>query len=320
MLNSEADILRAFEDRAFALSDAGSYERDYDSRQQAATSAKGAEAAERYVASLGLGDMIPSPHEYDYAAMLADGFHPKPDGAGRLPLPPQYWKPGTLVVRGVDLATGQRVGSKVSLEDMVVDGVQDEGEGLMSEPLKAEDLRDLSIPERNSLEAWLQTRGMQVVAGPPQKIASAKDARRGPGQDAGIDKPAMAMLDMLAGALKGGVAQTLGLPGDIESLVRMLTNTGNQQTMSGLVTGEQPSAQILPTTDDVSAALPPVVPPGAPDAAARTHTADTFQTLGEFAPLPAIAGKVANALKGAKGAAAAGASAAVAADTKKGAP
>lgn len=299
MLNSEADILRAFEDRAFALSEAGAYERDYDSRQQAAVAAKGAEAAEKYIASLGLGDMIPSPAEYDYGAMLADGFHPKPDGAGRLPLPPQYWKPGQLVVRGVDLATGQRVGSKVSLEDMVVDGAQDEGEALMTEPLKAEDLAGLSIPERNSLEAWLQTRGMQVVAGPAQKMA-AKDAKQGPQpQKTTAADVGVGMLDMLAGALKGGVAQTLGLPGDVESLVRMLTNKGD--------------GQVLPTTDAVSAALPPVVPDGDPN---RAASVDAGRVVGETVGL---GGMVKGAAKAAKAVAPA-VGAAVAGDTAKATP
>lgn len=318
MLPDESDISNAFERRSFALSEAGGYERSFDARQQEAMTARMAEKAEAYVQGLGLGDTIPSPHEYDYGAMLADGFHPKPDGAGRLPLPPQYWKPGMLVVRGVDLATGERVSSGVSLEDMVIDGAQDEGEALMTEPLTPEDFAGLGIPERNSLEAWLGTRGMQVVAGPAQQMSPAKDAKAGPRpqQKEGAGDVGMAMMDMLAGALKGGVAQTLGLPGDVESLVRMLTNTGDEQTMSGLVTGEKKSRQVLPTTEQVSAALPPVVPNGDPS---RQHSADTFEALGQFAGLPnAVEAVKAAAPMVKKGAAAVGA--AMAGDSARKAP
>jgi len=51
----------------------------------------------------------------------------------------------------------------------------------------------------------------------------------------GLEVPAMGLADMLAGALRGTVAQSLGLPGDLESLVRLLTG------------GEQ----VLPTTEDI---------------------------------------------------------------------
>lgn len=298
MLHDEADIRESFERRAFALSEAGAYERDYDSRQQSAGAAKHAEMAEAYVKSLGLGDTIPTPSEYDYGAMLADGIYPKPDGAGRLPLPPQYWKPGALVVRGVDLATGERVSSTVSLEDMLM-GAQDEGEALMTEPLGPEDLAGLGIPERNSLEAWLATRGMQVVAGPAQKMA-AKDAKQAPKpQKETAGDVGMGMLDMLAGALKGGVAQTLGLPGDVESLIRMLADKGD--------------GQVLPTTEQVSDALPPVVPDGDPG---RAASADAGRVVGETVGL---GGAVKAATKAAKAVAPA-AGAAVAGDTTKATP
>jgi len=102
----------------------------------------------------------------------------------------------------------------------------------------------------------------------------------------GLEVPAMGLADMLAGALRGTVAQSLGLPGDLESLVRLLTG------------GEQ----VLPTTEDISekgvripftdtkVTLPPVVPPNAPDiigysAAERRKTADVAGKLGEFNPI-----------------------------------
>jgi len=105
----------------------------------------------------------------------------------------------------------------------------------------------------------------------------------------GLEVPAMGLADTLAGALRGTVAQSLGLPGDIESLVRLLTG------------GEQ----VLPTTERVSEMLPPVVPPGAPDmvgysAAERRKTADVAGTLGEFNPIVGAPEAVKMGVKGAK--------------------
>jgi hypothetical protein len=99
----------------------------------------------------------------------------------------------------------------------------------------------------------------------------------------------MGLADTLAGALRGTVAQSLGLPGDIESLVRLLTG------------GEQ----VLPTTERVSEMLPPVVPPGAPDmvgysAAERRKTADVAGKLGEFNPIVGAPEAVKMGVKGAK--------------------
>lgn len=100
----------------------------------------------------------------------------------------------------------------------------------------------------------------------------------------GLEKPAMALADTLAGALRGTVAQSLGLPGDIESLVRLLTG------------GEQ----VLPTTERVSEMLPPVVPPGAPNAAARQQTAEIAGKLGEFNPIVGAPEAVKLGVKGVK--------------------
>ena len=105
----------------------------------------------------------------------------------------------------------------------------------------------------------------------------------------GLEVPAMGLADTLAGALRGTVAQSLGLPGDLESLVRLLTG------------GEQ----VLPTTERVSEMLPPVVPPGAPDmvgysAAERRKTADVAGKLGEFNPIVGAPEVVKMGVKGAK--------------------
>jgi hypothetical protein len=96
----------------------------------------------------------------------------------------------------------------------------------------------------------------------------------------------MGLFDTLAGALRGTTAQALGLPGDVESLVRLLSG------------GEQ----VLPTTEDINKKLPPVVPPGAPNAAERQKTADVANTLGEFNPIIGAPELVKPVVKGAKAA------------------
>lgn len=111
-------------------------------------------------------------------------------------------------------------------------------------------------------------------------------------------------MDVLAGLLKGSVAATLGLPGDVESLVRLLAG------------GEQK----LPTTEDMQAKLPPVVPvpagdPGDPDYLKRNNRATAAEVAGEFIQLApvAAAAKMARKIskKGAAQAAAGSAAAAV---------
>jgi len=114
----------------------------------------------------------------------------------------------------------------------------------------------------------------------------------------GLEVPAMALADTLAGALRGTVAQSLGLPGDIESLIRLLTG------------GEQ----VLPTTEDVSekgvripftdtkVTLSPVVPPSAPNAEERRKTADVAGKLGEYNPILGAPEAVKIGVKGAKAA------------------
>jgi len=102
----------------------------------------------------------------------------------------------------------------------------------------------------------------------------------------GFEVPATALIDTLAGALRGTVAQSLGLPGDIESLVRLLSG----------------GKQVLPTTEQVNEMLPPVVPPSAPNAAERQKTADVANLLGEYNPLLGAPEAAKLAVKGAKAA------------------
>lgn len=121
-------------------------------------------------------------------------------------------------------------------------------------------------------EAYAQA--LRAVRMPPteEERKSLQDMNRGrdtDGDKGGATTAAMAPLDVLAGALKGSVAATLGLPGDVESLVRMLT--GGEQRM--------------PTTEDVSAALPKVVEGDA----GREHSAKVGEMAGEFLPVAPVA-------------------------------
>jgi len=101
-----------------------------------------------------------------------------------------------------------------------------------------------------------------------------------------LAQPAQAMLDMLAGAAKGSVSATVGIPGDIESLGRGIASAfraPSGQRLDAFATGmEQPT--VLPTTENVSAKLPAVVPTTAP--LSRQHSAGYGQTMGEFIPTP----------------------------------
>lgn len=147
----------------------------------------------------------------------------------------------------------------------------------------------MAQPELMAADPSLE--GMQLAAGPSNTRTDA-GPRYGRGgitraqseAAGGLEKPAMGLADTLAGALRGTVAQSLGLPGDIESLVRLLTG------------GEQ----VLPTTERVSEMLPPVVPPNAPDAAARQQTAEIAGKLGEFNPIVGAPEAVKLGVKGVK--------------------
>ena len=101
-----------------------------------------------------------------------------------------------------------------------------------------------------------------------------------------LAQPAEALLDMLAGAAKGSVTATAGIGGDLESLARGLAaayRAPSGQRMDAFAGGmEQPT--VLPTTRDISAKLPAVVPTTAP--LSRQHTAEYGQGMGEFIPTP----------------------------------
>lgn len=102
--------------------------------------------------------------------------------------------------------------------------------------------------------------------------------------DAPLSDVPIALWDTLSGALRGTVAQTLGLPGDVESLVRMLTG----------------GKQVMPTTERMGEILPPVVPPSAPGAEMRQKTAEVAGKFGEFNPIVGAPEAIKMGVKGAK--------------------
>lgn len=279
-------LLQAFTDRHLSMAPSGQFLAEQEASDAQAKDAEQQTAARDWLRTQGLGDSVPSPNDYDYPRMLADGVFPSKDAAGRVPLPPQYWKPGRMLIGGRDIATGQRIASRVPLEDRILSGVEDDepddGDGIST--LTQDDIAELSSRERRAMESWMESHGVMIAAGPSQTRTDAPTGyypkqNRPPTLD-DLKQRGTDVWDTLAGALKGGVAQTLGLPGDVESLIRMLTG------------GEQ----VMPTTEDVEKKLPPVIPPTLSSLVTgggqREANAAYGETAGEFIGLgkaPAVA-------------------------------
>lgn len=104
-----------------------------------------------------------------------------------------------------------------------------------------------------------------------------------------VTTPLTALADTGAGIARGAVAQTLGIGGDLESLYNGLKAVFNrpedQSRLDAFIAGMEANT-VLPTTEDISKKLPPVVPAGAADAQARQHNADVGQAFGQVAPIP----------------------------------
>lgn len=318
MLRSDdaPDLLRAFERRDYLLSDAGQFEQQQTRADAEAAASAAREQARTWRRSLGAGDTVPDEDAYDFDAMALGEVWPKPDGAGRVPLPPRYWKPGRLTLAGYDIATGRRVLSGTPLEERLLAGEMDEPDEVATiEDVFAratpEDFAELSTVERRALESWAEAHGVMLAqAGTGTATDAPSPARVGragvpqqPPSMSDITQPAQALWDSLAGALKGAVAQTLGLPGDIEALVRMLTGTEDGQHMV--------------TTEGVSDLLPDVTTDPK-----RKPSADAGQFVGELvglggAPKAVVKAATKVAPKAASKAAAGAAGVAVTSDTTK---
>jgi hypothetical protein len=67
------------------------------------------EQTESYVSNTGVADSGPPHEQYDYNAMIGDGYTPKPSSEGDVSLPNQFYKPGTYGIAGFDVVTGERI-------------------------------------------------------------------------------------------------------------------------------------------------------------------------------------------------------------------
>lgn len=130
--------------------------------------------------------------------------------------------------------------------------------------------------------------GEQVAVGRPIMLAMGGNAA-GRHSDRPMSDIPMALMDMGAGVARGAVAQTLGLPGDLEKLYSGLKSVFNrpedQSRLDAFIKGMEQQTT-MPTTERMGEILPPVVPAGAPDAQRRQGSAAYGQAFGELAPLP----------------------------------
>lgn len=143
--------------------------------------------------------------------------------------------------------------------------------------------KDFVLPREQLVEDTMLAAG-PVTSDVPQTGVRLGRAGVTPQQSAkagGLDKPLIALLDTLAGALRGATGATIGLPGDIRSIVDMINQEGAEAVMG---------KRMFPTSEEVlqSNILPQVVPAGAPNAAERQKTVDIAQNAGEFLPLPGV--------------------------------
>jgi len=95
------------------------------------------------------------------------------------------------------------------------------------------------------------------------------------------EKMAIGLLDTLAGALRGAAAQTIGLPGDIRSILDLINKEGAEKYLGQAV---------LPTTEEMLAGtfLPPVLKEGVPNREERQKAVETAQQVGTFLPAPGV--------------------------------
>jgi hypothetical protein len=132
--------------------------------------------------------------------------------------------------------------------------------------------------------------GKVTVSAPEPEMAGMDKAFVGtrlnvpkPGQPTQQDREKMAvgLLDTLAGALRGAAAQTIGLPGDIRSILDMINQEGAEKYLGKAV---------LPTTEEMLAGdmLPPVLKEGVPNREERQKAVDVAQEVGTFLPAPGV--------------------------------
>jgi len=143
--------------------------------------------------------------------------------------------------------------------------------------------KDFVLPTEMPVEDTMLAAG-PVTSDVPQTGVRLGRAGVTPQQSAkagGLDKPLIALLDTLAGAMRGATGAAIGLPGDIRSIVDLINQEGAEAVMG---------KRMFPTSEEVlqSNILPQVVPAGAPNAAERQKTVDVAQAVGEFLPAPGL--------------------------------
>jgi hypothetical protein len=206
-------------------------------------------------------------------------------------------QPGTLLAAGPKRERTGQVTVTGYTEPPVVTDVMPEIPGFINQPEQA------TQPEQPA-----QPSQVRVGRGGLTLEQSAKAG--------GLDKPLMALADMLAGSTRGATAQTIGMAGDVESIFTGLKNAfinpDNKSRVNAFLEGmAQPTT--LPTTEQVSMegfrlpgtninvpALAPVVPTTAPNQAERQRMAQYGQGAGEFLPLPGVVDAVKVAVKAIK--------------------
>jgi len=139
--------------------------------------------------------------------------------------------------------------------------------------------------------ADLQQTQDSAVSEPVLLAMGGSGAGAGRRSDRSMSDVPMALMDTGAGLVRGAVAQTLGLPGDMQMLYNGLKSIFNRPEDQGRLEAFAKGLNegtLFPTTERMGEILPPVVPAGAPDAKMRSHTANVAQQFGEIAPLPGL--------------------------------
>jgi hypothetical protein len=109
---------------------------------------------------------------------------------------------------------------------------------------------------------------------PPKKTTLEKDLKS-------FKDPAIALADLLAGALRGTTTAATGFAGDMEELYRQYGKGAISNAVRLLLPKREGKATTFPTIEEMNAILPPVVPAGA---GRSTQVADIGQFLGENNP------------------------------------
>jgi hypothetical protein len=110
---------------------------------------------------------------------------------------------------------------------------------------------------------------------PPKKTTLEEDLKS-------FKDPAIALADLLAGALRGTTTAATGFAGDMEELYRQYGKGAVANAVRLMLPKREGKATTFPTIEEMNAMLPPVVPAGA---GRSTQVADVGQFLGENNPL-----------------------------------